>query len=45
MKKFGVMLAIVMGVFIVPCLAQAQVDIRIGFPLPPPIPFLAPPRW
>ena len=43
MKKFGVMLAIVMALFIVPCLAQAQVDIRIGFPLPPPIPFLAPP--
>jgi hypothetical protein len=43
MKKFGVMLAIVMALFIVPCLAQAAVDIRISFPLPPPIPFLAPP--
>ena len=43
MKKFGVMLAIVMAFFIVPCLAQAQVDIRISFPLPPPIVFSAPP--
>jgi len=43
MKKFGVMLAIVMVLFIVPCLAHAAVDIRISFPLPPPIPFLAPP--
>jgi len=40
MKKFGVMLAIVMALFIVPCLAQA----RIVIPLPPPIPFLAPPE-
>ena len=39
MKKFGVMLAIVMALFIVPCLAQA----RIVISLPPPIPFLAPP--
>ena len=37
------MLAIVMALFIVPCLAQAQVDIRISFPLPPPIVFSAPP--
>jgi len=43
MKKFGVMLAIVVAFFIVPCLAQAQVDIRISFPLPPPIVFSAPP--
>jgi hypothetical protein len=43
MKKFGVMLTIVMALFIVPCLAQAQVDIRISFPLPPPIVFSAPP--
>jgi hypothetical protein len=43
MKKFGVMLAIVMALFIVPCLAQAQIDIRIGIPLPPPIVFSAPP--
>ena len=39
MKKFGVMLAIVMALFIVPCLAQP----RLVIPLPPPIPFLAPP--
>jgi hypothetical protein len=39
MKKFAVMLAIVMALFIVPCLAQA----RLVIPLPPPIPFLAPP--
>jgi hypothetical protein len=44
MKKFGVMLAIVMALFIVPCLAQAQVDIRISIPLPPPIVFSAPPE-
>ena len=43
MKKSGVMLAIVMALFIVPCLAQARVDIRISFPLPPPIVFSAPP--
>jgi hypothetical protein len=43
MKKFGVMLAIVMALFIVPCLAQAQIDIRISIPLPPPIVFSAPP--
>ena len=39
MKKFGVILAIVMALFIVPCLAQP----RLVIPLPPPIPFLAPP--
>jgi hypothetical protein len=39
MKKFGVMLAIVMSLFIVPCLAQA----RVVIPLPPLIPFLTPP--
>jgi len=44
MKKFGVMLAIVMALFIVPCLAQAQIDIRISIPLPPPIVFSAPPE-
>ncbi len=44
MKKFGVMSAIVMALFIVPCLAQARVDIRISFPLPPPIVFSAPPE-
>ena len=44
MKKFGVMLAIVMALFIVPCLAQAGVDIRISFPLPPPIVFSGPPE-
>jgi len=43
MKKVGVMLAIVMALFIVPCLAQAQIDIRISIPLPPPIVFSAPP--
>jgi len=43
MKKSGIMLAIVMALFIVPCLAQAGVDIRISFPLPPPIIFSAPP--
>ena len=43
MKKFGVMLAIVMALFIVPCLAQAQIDIRISIPLPPPIVFSTPP--
>lgn len=43
MKKSGIMLAIVMALFIVPCLAQARVDIRISFSLPPLIPFLAPP--
>jgi len=40
MKKLGVMLAIAMALFIVPCLAQA----RLVIPLPPPIPFLAPPE-
>jgi hypothetical protein len=44
MKKFGVMLAIVMALFIVPCLAQAQIDIGISIPLPPPIVFSAPPE-
>ena len=44
MKKFGVTLAIVMTFFIVPCLAQAQIDIRISIPLPPPILFSAPPE-
>ena len=44
MKKFGVMLAIAMTVFIIPCLAQAQIDIRISFPLPPPIVFSSPPE-
>lgn len=44
MKKFGVMSAIVMALFIVPCLAQAGVDIRISFPLPPPIVFSGPPE-
>lgn len=39
MKKFRVMLAMVMALFIVSCLARARVDI----PLPPPIPFLGPP--
>jgi hypothetical protein len=39
MKKFGIILAIVMAIFIVPCLAQ----VRIVIPLPPPIAFLAPP--
>jgi hypothetical protein len=39
MKKLGVMLAVVLALFIVPCLAQA----RLVIPLPPPIPFLAPP--
>ncbi|HMK51346.1 MAG TPA: hypothetical protein VK551_02480 [Thermodesulfobacteriota bacterium] len=43
MKKFAVILAIVMALFVVPCLAQAQVDIRISIPLPPPIVFSAPP--
>ena len=43
MKKSGVMLAAVLTLFIVPCLAQAGVDIRISFPLPPPIVFSAPP--
>ena len=38
------MSAIVMALFIVPCLAQAGVDIRISFPLPPPIVFSAPPE-
>jgi hypothetical protein len=41
MKKFGVMFLIVMTLFIAPCLAQAGLIIPI--PLPPPIPFLAPP--
>jgi hypothetical protein len=44
MKKVGVMLAIVMALFVVPCLAQAQIDIRISIPLPPPIVFSAPPE-
>jgi len=44
MKKFGVMLAVVIALFIVPCLAQAQIDIRINIPLPPPIVFSAPPE-
>ncbi len=44
MKKFCVMLAIVTAVLIAPCLAQAQVDIRISIPLPPPIVFSAPPE-
>ena len=44
MKTFGAMLAFVMVLFIVPCLAQAQVDIRINIPLPPPIVFSAPPE-
>jgi hypothetical protein len=43
MKKFGIMVTIVMALFIIPCLAQAQVDIRISIPLPPPIVFSAPP--
>jgi hypothetical protein len=43
MKKFSVILATVMALFIVPCLAQAAISIRINFPLPPPIPFLGPP--
>jgi len=41
MKKFGVMLAMVLMILIVPCLAQARLILPI--PLPPPIPFLAPP--
>jgi hypothetical protein len=40
MKKFGVMLAIVMAISIVSCLTPAPTVI----PLPPPIPFLAPPE-
>ncbi|MGZ3559128.1 MAG: hypothetical protein ACXU97_08465, partial [Thermodesulfobacteriota bacterium] len=44
MKKFGVMLAMVMAFFIVPCLAQAQINIGINIPLPPPIVFSAPPE-
>ncbi len=43
MKKFGLMSFMVMAIFMVPCLAQAGVEIRIGFPLPPPIVFSAPP--
>jgi hypothetical protein len=41
MKKLGVMLAMALMIFIVPCLAQAGLILPI--PLPPPIPFLAPP--
>ncbi len=37
------MLAMVTALFIVPCLAEGGVDIRISFPLPPPIVFSAPP--
>ena len=44
MKKLGVTSAIVIALFIVPCLAQGQVDIRISIPLPPPIVFSAPPE-
>ncbi len=44
MKKFSVILAIVIALFIVPCSTQAQIDIRISFPLPPPIVFTAPPQ-
>ena len=44
MKKFAVMSAIVMALFIVACLAQAPVDMSIGFPLPPPIVFSTPPE-
>ncbi len=44
MKKLCVMLAIAMVLSIVPCLAQARIDIRISFPLPPPIVFSAPPE-
>jgi len=40
MKKFGVMLAMAMALLIVSCFARARLDI----PLPPPIPFLAPPE-
>jgi hypothetical protein len=40
MKKFGVMLVIVMAISIVSCLTPAPTVI----PLPPPIPFLAPPE-
>jgi hypothetical protein len=39
MKKFGVMLAILVALFIFCCFAPARLEI----PLPPPIPFLAPP--
>ena len=44
MRKLGVMLAMVMALFIIPWLAQAQIDIRISIPLPPPIVFSAPPE-
>jgi hypothetical protein len=44
MKKFSLMLlTMVMAFFIIPNLTQAQVEIRIGIPLPPPIVISAPP--
>ncbi len=44
MKKFCITSAVVLALFIGPCLAQAGIDIRISFPLPPPIIFSAPPE-
>lgn len=44
MKKFAVMSAIVMALFIVACLPLAPVDMDINNPLPPPIVFSAPPE-
>jgi hypothetical protein len=44
MKKFAVMLAIVMALFIVACLPQPPVDMDISIPLPPPIVFSVQPE-
>ena len=44
MKKFAVMLAIVMPLFIVACLPPAPVEVGISVPLPPPIAFSGPPE-
>jgi len=44
MKKFGVMLAIVMALSITACLPPASVDVGISVPLPPPVVFSGPPE-
>jgi hypothetical protein len=44
MKKFAVMLAIVMPLFIVACLPPAPVEVGVSVSLPPPIVFSGPPE-